>query len=155
MFFTLVQVLVLNQVLFSSYINPFIYILLIISLPIKTPSWFLLIFAFSNGFLIDIFSGTIGFHSSSNVLIAALKPLITKITIPHNILNDTDEINAKKIGIKSYFLYSLILISIHHLCLFMIEHAEINIFILAKIFLSTIFSFIIIFIAQQFFCNSK
>ena len=92
--YILLQVLVLNQILFSAYINPYLYILLIISLPYKTPKWFLLVYAFLLGFFIDVFSSSIGFHSTASVLVAFAKPLINKITIPHNILGDMDEINS-------------------------------------------------------------
>ena len=100
--YILLQVLVFNQILFSSYINPFIYVVLILNLPLKTPKWFLLLYAFILGFFIDIFSSTLGFHSTATVLIGFFKPLITRITIPHNILTETDEIKLQKIGMKSY-----------------------------------------------------
>ena len=48
--FVLLQVLVLNEVLFFSYINPYLYLALILSLPLKTPKWFLLVYAFFLGF---------------------------------------------------------------------------------------------------------
>ena len=74
--YVLLQVVVLNEVLFSAYINPFLYVILIISLPLKTPKWFLLIYAFLLGFSIDLFSGSLGFHSTATILIAFAKPYI-------------------------------------------------------------------------------
>ena len=144
------QVLVLNQILFSSYINPFLYVILIISLPLKTPKWFLLSYAFLLGFFIDIFSGSLGFHSTATILIAFFKPLISKITIPHNILADTDEITLKKIGNKAFITFSLFLILIHNSCLFIIEHLNFNLAISLKILASSIITLIIVLIAQLF-----
>ena len=131
--YILVQILILNQILFSGYINPFLYIILIISLPIGTPKWFLLTYAFLTGFLIDIFSSSIGFHSTACVFIAFLKPIISKISIPHNILGEMDDINMWKIGFKTYSLFALIIIITHHSCLFIIENMDFNIHILNKI----------------------
>jgi len=148
--YVLLQALVLNQVLFSAYINPFLYVILIISLPLKTPKWFLLFYAFLLGFFIDLFSGSLGFHSTATILIAFSKPFISKITIPHNILGDTDEIKLKKIGNKAFITFSLFLILIHNSCLFIIEHLSFNLAIAGKILASSIVTLIIVLIAQLF-----
>ena len=148
--YVLLQSLVLNQVRFSAYINPFLYVILIISLPLKTPKWFLLFYAFLLGFFIDLFSGSLGFHSTATILIAFFKPFISKITIPHNILGDTDEITLKKIGNKAFITFSLFLILIHNSCLFIIEHLSFNLAIAGKILASSIVTLIIVLIAQLF-----
>ena len=148
--YVLLQVLVLNQILFYAYINPFLYVILIITLPLKTPKWFLLIYAFFLGFLIDLFSSSLGFHSTATILIAFLKPFISKITIPHNILGDTDEITLKKIGNKAFITFSLLLILIHNGCLFIIEHLSFNMAIAGKILASSIITLIMVLIAQLF-----
>jgi len=153
--YILVQILVLNQVLFFAYINPFLYLLLIITLPLKIPKWFLLIYAFLLGFLIDLFSSSLGFHSTACVLIAFLKPLISKITIPHNILGDLDDITIHKIGIKAYIIFSLLLIIIHNSCLFILEHLTLNLNILSKIFASSFITLIIILITQLLMQKKK
>ena len=148
--YVLLQVLVLNEVLFSAYINPFLYVLLIISLPLKTPKWFLLSYAFLLGFSIDLFSGSLGFHSTATILIAFVKPFISKITIPHNILGESDEITLKKVGTKSFITFSLFLILIHNSCLFIIEHLSISLALFGKIVASSVVTLIIVLITQLF-----
>ncbi len=149
-FYILLQVLVLNEVLFSSYLNPFLYVLLIITLPLKTPKWFLLSYAFLLGFSIDLFSVSLGFHSTATVLIAFAKPLISKITIPHNILAETDEITLKKVGNKSFITFSLFLVLIHNSCLFITEHLSFNLDLFGKIVASSVVTLIVILITQLF-----
>ena len=61
----LVQVLVLNNIQFLGYINPYIYILFILSLPVRTPRWASLLLAFVLGLTIDIFANTPGMHASA------------------------------------------------------------------------------------------
>jgi len=153
--FVLLQVLVLNEILFSAYINPFLYVMLIISLPLKTPKWFLLSYAFLLGFSIDIFSGSLGFHSTATVLIAFIKPFISKITIPHNILGDSDEITLQKTGNKSYITFSIFLILIHNSCLFITEHLNFNLALLGKILASSTVTLLIILITQLFQKNKQ
>ena len=153
--YVLLQVVVLNEVLFSAYINPFLYVVLIISLPLKTPKWFLLVYAFLLGFFIDLFSSSLGFHSTASVLIAFLKPLISKITIPYNILGEMDKISLQKIGAKAYITFSLLLILIHNSCLFALEHCNFNFTILSKVISSSIITLIIILITQLFMWQKK
>ena len=66
----LLQVLVLNNVQFLGFLNPYIYILFILSLPVKFPRWITLILGFVLGLIIDVFSNTIGTHAFATVLIA-------------------------------------------------------------------------------------
>ena len=153
--FVLLQVLVLNEILFFSYINPYLYLTLILSLPLKTPKWFLLFYSFLIGFFIDLFGGSVGFHSTASVLIAFLKPAISKITIPHNILVDNDEISMNKIGNKSFIMYSLIILLMHNTVLFLLEHLSFSFSILGKIITSSFFTLILILIMEIFKTNKK
>ena len=153
--FVLLQVLALNKVLFFTYINPYLYLALIISLPLKTPKWFLLVYAFLLGFFIDLFGGSLGFHSTATVFIAFVKPAISKITIPHNILGDTDEISLNKIGTKSFITFSLIIILIHNTLLFILEHLDFNLSILGKSLASSALTLILILILEIFRSSKK
>jgi rod shape-determining protein MreD len=149
-FFVLLQILVLNEVLFFSYLNPYLYLALILSLPLKTPKWFLLVYAFSLGFLIDLFSGVLGFHSTATVLLAFVKPTISKISIPHNILGDYDKISMTKIGGKSFITYAFLLIIIHNTVLFSLEHLSFSFAIFVKIVSSSILTLVLILILELF-----
>ena len=120
-------------------------------MPFKTPKWFLLFYAFTIGFLIDLFSGNLGMHSTACLLTAVLKDPVSKITIPHNIIEENDELTIQKIGGKSFWLFSVILIFIHHLTLFILEHASFDLLILLKVVLSTLITGIIISVTQLFF----
>ena len=153
--FVLLQVLVLNEILFFSYINPYLYLALILSLPLKTPKWFLLLYAFLLGFFIDLFGGSLGFHSTATVLIAFLKPAISKITIPHNILEDNDEICMNKIGNKSFITYSITLLLFHNAVLFLLEHLSFSFSILGKIIASSFFTLILILIMELYKTKKK
>ena len=51
----LFQVLVLNNIQFSGYVNPFMYVLFILLLPFETPRWLLLLSGFLLGLSVDIF----------------------------------------------------------------------------------------------------
>lgn len=151
--FVFIQIYILNQVLFNGYINPYFYIMLIICLPQITPKWFLIIFGFFLGLSIDLFSGSLGFHSTSCILISFLKPSIEKIIIPKNTISNEQDILMERLGFKMFSIYAFIMISIHHIILFILAHFRISSLenMLGKIFLSSIITFIIIIISQFFF----
>ena len=155
--FIFIQVYILNQVLFNGYINPYFYIMLVICLPQITPRWFLLTFAFSLGFFLDIFEGSIGFHSTACVMIAFLKPAFERIIIPKNTINPEQDLFLQKLGLKMFSVYSFILIFIHHSILFLLAHFKLSTFtdILGKITLSSFITFVIIIVCQFFFFNSE
>ena len=75
----LFQVLVLNNIQFLGYINPYLYILFILSLPVQMPRWFLLVLAFILGLSIDIFSNTLGMHAFATVFVAFFREGIIKL----------------------------------------------------------------------------
>ncbi len=153
--FIFIQVLILNEILFYAFVNPYLYLVLIISLPLKAPKWFLLVYAFAIGFFIDLFGGSIGFHSTATVFIAFIKPTISKITIPHNILGDTDEITLNKIGSKSFIIFSLLIIASHNHILFILEHHDYNFYILGKIMASSLVTLLLILILEIFKSSKK
>lgn len=153
--FVLLQVLVLNEILFFAYINPYLYLTLIISMPLKTPNWLLLFYAFLIGFLIDLFSGSLGFHSTATVFIAFIKIGLAKITIPYNILEDMDEITLNKIGSKSYIVFSFLMILIHNSLLFSLEYLYFNLQILGKIISSSIVTLVLVLILETFKSSKK
>ena len=83
-FLILIQVTVLNNIQFSGYVNPYLYILFIITLPFETPGWLLLVLGFLTGVTIDIFSNTLGMHASATVFMAYLRPFILRAFAPRD-----------------------------------------------------------------------
>ena len=86
-FLVLIQVLFLNQIDLFGYIDPFIYLIIIIILPQNIEKWIILIFGVSTGILLDLFEGNLGLNMASLVFISYLKPYLQIITIPRTILS--------------------------------------------------------------------
>ena len=120
-----IQILVLNNVQISGYINPFVYILFIMLLPPKMPKAIVLILAFVMGFTIDVFSDSYGIHSSATVLLAFLRPkVLALVSVKGG--EDLEEIGIKQLKINRFFTYSGILCLIHHFTLFYLEAFRVN-----------------------------
>ena len=80
----LFQIIILNNIQFSGYVNPYVYIMFILMLPSLTPSWLLLLTAFLTGLIIDLFSGSPGMHAGATVLAAFSRPLVLRLIAPRD-----------------------------------------------------------------------
>lgn len=145
----LIQVLFMNNIQFSRFVNPYFYILFILLLPINFPRYLLLLLGFFLGLTIDIFSNTIGIHASATVFIAFLRPFV----INASNLEDKEQAMSPtlaNIGFAWFFKYVAILILVHHFFLFYVEIFSFQGFLqtFLRSFLSSIFTFIFIVISQ-------
>ena len=159
-FFLLImfQVLILNNVELSGYLNPYIYVLILLLLPIDMPKGLVLAMGFFTGFCVDIFANTIGLHSSACVFLAFIRPFILKITEPRGGYDYNAQPTLAYMGIKWFLLYVLLLVFAHHLFLFFLEIFRITTFFstLLRAVYSTIFTVILIIIHQYItFSKSK
>ena len=151
-----IQILVLNNVQISGYINPFVYILFIMLLPPKMPKAIVLILAFVMGFTIDVFSDSYGIHSSATVLLAFLRPkVLALVSVKGG--EDLEEIGVKQLKINRFFTYSGILCLIHHFTLFYIEAFRVNEFFdtFLRALYSSIISILMILMIESLRSNQK
>ena len=141
----LFQVLALNNIQFLGFINPYIYILFIIALPVKTPRWLSLILAFILGLTIDIFSNTLGMHAFATVLIAFLRNGIINLFIVLE-ENDNPVPSFRSFGVAAYIKYMVLMVFIHHFSLFFLEAFSFAqpVLILSKITLSSLVTILIL-----------
>src|SRR5687768_5226289 len=93
------QVLVLNNLNFSFYINPYIYPLFLLLLPFRTPHWLLMIIGFAIGITVDMFSSTEGMHAAATVFMAFVQPSITRLITPKNALETDERPNVRSLGL--------------------------------------------------------
>jgi rod shape-determining protein MreD len=117
----LLQVLVLNNIQFSGYINPYLYILYILMLPIQTPGWIVLSSSFLLGISIDMFSNTLGLHASACVFTSFIRPGIINLLSPKEAFEAGAYPGIKNFSLKWFLSYSVILVIIHHSIIFFLE----------------------------------
>lgn len=154
---TLLQTLVLNKIQVSGFINPYLYIFFILILPISTPGWALLLLGMMSGFAIDIFTNTIGMHTSAALLLAFVRPYVLTSISPREGFDSTTIPSAGQYGMIWFMKYTIIMVLIHHLALFMIEVWSFDHFIgtLFRWVVSSFFSILIIMVAELFNYNKK
>ena len=148
----LLQVLVFNNIQFSGYVNPYVYILFIFMLPFEIPGYLLLILAFILGITIDLFSNTPGMHSFATVFMAFVRPSLLRAISPRDDYLPGTTPSLHDYGFGWYLRYTVTLTLVHHTTLFLIEVYDLShIFsTLWRIIMSSIFTLIIVFITQLF-----
>ena len=116
----LVQVFVLDNIQFLGYISPMIYILFILSLPVRFPRGVVLILAFLLGLTIDIFNNTIGIHAFATVFAAFIRPTIINMSVSmEEMANPTP--SFRTFGVANYVKYVVLIVLFHSIVLFFVE----------------------------------
>ncbi|MBN2166492.1 MAG: rod shape-determining protein MreD [Marinilabiliaceae bacterium] len=148
----LIQVLIINNIPLSWFINPFIYISFIITLPLFIPGWFLLILGFVTGLIIDISCNTPGMHTSATLVMSFIRPYFLNSIIPREDHQSTAQPVPSVFGMGWFMKYALVMTLSHHLVLFFIEEFSFSNFFstLFKVVLSSVISLLLIFIVQMF-----
>lgn len=146
----LLQVLLFNNIQFSGYVNPYIYIMFILLLPVEIPSWLLLIMSFGMGMVIDFYSGSPGMHSSASVLAGFVRPYVLRFISPRDGYEPGATPSMYTYGFRWFLFYSLIIVLIHHTLLFYIEVFRFTDFFrtLLRVMLSSLFTIIFVLIIE-------
>lgn len=118
----LVQVLICNHIHIFNVAMPFIFIYVIIRMPMTEPTNWLLTWAFVSGFVVDLFSDTPGLNSLACITIAGLKRPILYLYIPKD--DRTRDIlpSIANLGFGDYAKYLLTLVFIYCVIVFIIEY---------------------------------
>ena len=90
------QILVFNHVYIFGFINPDVYLLALLLLPLTLPKSAQYGIAFATGLIVDIFDLTFGVHALAAMFMIALRPLIIKLLSINK--KKMDETKALQLG---------------------------------------------------------
>ena len=140
----LLQVLVLNNINFLGYINPYLYILFIIVFPFTGNKSLLIGLSFLLGLSIDFFSDSGGVHAAASVFIAYLRPFLLKFSF--GVSYEYNAIKLSKVTFNERFIYVALMVILHHLILFSLEIFSVSriLLILKSTLFSGIFSILLV-----------
>ena len=144
------QLFVLNNIQFSGFVNPYLYVLFIMMLPFEISGWFMLILGFFLGLVIDIASVTIGYHTIATVFMAYFRFHLLRYIAPRDGYESGMSPTLQSLGFTWFFKYASILTFVHHIVLFWIESFQLNDLLPATLraLASSIFTIFLIFIYQ-------
>ncbi|MCI5777555.1 MAG: rod shape-determining protein MreD [Bacteroidales bacterium] len=152
-FVLLLQIVVFDNLDFLGLCNPFIYILFILVAPFGCPTWLLMLMAGGAGLIIDVASNTPGMHAAASILIAYLRPVVLRlIAFRNTTYKEGDMPGSHAYGSMWFARYTLIIVAIHHLALFLIEQFDSFYLLptLLRIVLSIVASTVLIVLLENF-----
>ena len=114
----LAQLLVFNNIEFSGFINPYVYVLFVLLLPFDTPKPVLLLGAFFIGLSIDMYMGTPGVHSTATVFMAFSRPTVLALFSPREGYQTGTLPRLSQFGPEWFVKYAVMLVLLHHIVLF-------------------------------------
>jgi rod shape-determining protein MreD len=138
----LLQVLLFNNIQFSGYVNPYIYLMFILLLPVEMPGWMLLIISFSTGLVMDFFTSSPGMHTSATTLAGFVRPYVLRLISPRDNYEAGSSPSMVMYGFRWFLIYTLIIVLVHHTALFYLEVFRLTDFFrtLLRVLLSSGFS---------------
>ncbi len=136
-FFLLLQVLILNNVLFLGYVNPYLYITFVFLYPLNTNRFPFLSLAFLLGLCVDAFSNSGGVHTFAILFIAYIRLFFIQ-TIFKKTPSDYLLFNLRQETFDKVFNYTAILTIIHHFILFSL--INFSFYNLSNVVVNTLFS---------------
>lgn len=141
----LLQVTVLNNVLFWGYLNPFLYILFVILYPYRKDRGVFLFLCFLLGLCIDFFTNSGGINAAATLFagyirLPLLKYLLRKQEIDFLVFDITKQPYSKLLP------YIAILIFTHSLIIFILEYFSFSYFstIITRTIATTTFTLILV-----------
>ncbi|PKP28492.1 MAG: rod shape-determining protein MreD [Bacteroidetes bacterium HGW-Bacteroidetes-19] len=155
--FVVLQLLVFNNIKFLGYINPQIYIIFLLLLPLELKKWVQYIIAFLTGLLIDMFFQTFGIHALSSLIIIFIRPYLVFFL---NGFKPNDGVFKPLPGFKDFkwiAFYVGIMAFVHQFLITLIETFNMSDFfhIIWVTILNTFFTTILIVCIEYLFYSSK
>lgn len=118
----LVQILICNHIHIFNVAIPFVFIYVILRLPMTLSTNWLLTWAFMSGFIVDLFSDTPGVNSFSCILLATVKRPVLYAYIPKDDRTKDIQPSLANLGFADYAKYLLTMSVIYCFLVFTIEY---------------------------------
>jgi len=151
------QLFVLNEVELHGFINPYLFIVIILLLPLNISRAGLILASFVVGLTIDAYSNMLGMHAAACTFLGFVRPYILRFTQPRNGYEDIVEPNDSQLNLSWFLLYAAVGISLHHIVYFFIEAGNFNmpLLTLTRIGANIIISLMLVTIYRMLFVVKK
>jgi rod shape-determining protein MreD len=137
------------------FVNPYLYPLFIILLPLNLNRIQALFLAFAMGLSIDFFQDTGGVHAAACLVIAYVRPLVLRFSFGINF--DYQTLKFYNEDFKQRFNYIAIMVFMHHLVMFALEAFSFqhSLLILQNTLYSGLFSLLLMLLVIQLIRKEK
>lgn len=147
------QVLILQNVVLFHTAFCFLYVIYLLSLPVETNPLILMVIGFLMGFMVDMFYESLGLHAFACVLIMYVRNYWLNSMTPQGGYDSNATPSLALGGLQWFLVYTMPMIFLHHGLLFFLEAGSLKMFwfTLWKVITSTLFTTLVILIAQFLF----
>lgn len=154
-FLILLQVLLLNNINFLGYINPYLYVLFIILFPFNGSQTLFLFLSFLLGLGVDLFEDSGGINAAACLVVAYIRPAVLRFSF--GVSYDYQTIKFSSTPFGSRISYVAIIVFVHHLVLFLLEIFSFAhlLLVLKKTLYSGIFTILLVFLSLALFSRKR
>ena len=147
------QVVLLKDLVVFNSAFCFVYLGFLLFLPLDLGRPAMMLIGFLVGISVDIFYDSLGIHAAASVLLGFLRPTWVNFLTPQGGYDSGVSPRLNKMGFGWFFAYASLLIFVHHIAIFYIEAGGFSLFFftLVKVFFSTVFTFLVLFLIQLLF----
>lgn len=160
----LLQIVLLNDIVIRSSVTimgipafiPLLYPLVLLLLPVNTPSWLAMLLGFGTGLTMDYFCNTPGMHAAACVLLTFIRPFLLGLFFQQS----TKELGGIipglfRMGFSSFLVFIAVSVLAHHLFFYTLQIWSWSNFglILFKTLLSGILTILLILLSQLLFAS--
>ena len=146
----LLQEFAFDKINFWGVVNPYIYIMFIIMLPMELRGWLVLFLGFFTGTVIDLLSGSAGLHMIAATWMAFVRPTVLNFTAGRDAVQEGGIPTSSLIGAGKFLAYAGVMTLLFAIPFFLLEVMSIeNIYMtLLRILLSSAATVIIVYFFQ-------
>ena len=151
------QVVVFRNLALFDLAFCFVYVAVLLFLPVDAGRIFVLMLAFLLGVFIDAFYNSLGIHAAALVFTAYVRYYWLNAITPQGGYDANSTLTLSNQGLQWFSTYALPIIFIHHFMLFFVEAGGFSHFgfTFIKALLSSLFTFFVIVIIQILFFSRK
>jgi rod shape-determining protein MreD len=119
--FVSLQVLVMNNIHLFKIATPFVYIYLLLKLPIDMTRSRIILLSFVLGLVVDVFSNTFGMHAAACTFAGFIRRPLLERFVDIRDFPEGSVPSYRLFGYGKFIRYAFILTVLHHITLFVIE----------------------------------
>jgi rod shape-determining protein MreD len=155
--FVLLQVLIMNNIHLFRIVTPFIYIYVILKLPVNIARSGIIIISFLLGLVVDISSNTFGIHAAACSFIGFVSTPLLEHLVDMKKLPEGSIPSYNLFGYGRFIRYALVMVTLHHAVLFVVEAFTFfqPLFMVIRMTSSILFSLLLILIIEAFNLRSE
>lgn len=150
--FVLLQVLVMNNIHLFGLITPFIYLYVLLKLPVDMTRSRVVVVSFLLGLAVDVFSNTFGMHAAACSFVGFIRTPLLERFVDMKELPEGSVPSYQLFGFGKFMRYAFVLVTLHHVTLFLIESFSFfqPVLMITRMFSSILLTSLLMFIIEAF-----